>query len=286
MKKLLLLITATLIATLVHANWKPFINKGGVYKEFDEKTDIVPSFKDNGEYNKGSLSYFAHCLGFSSGEYITYIIGNDAVVLNAFNGDVLFVLVDENKSSLTQQEVDKMLSKYSPNIEEFRMNLKEGIEERNIRQSFVEESLGVQSVDNTIKDNSRGYTYVFTNGIMVDYKHDSGYSDDALFVKENWPQLLEILERNAKRYYSSTLAIVKYINGQSKYIMKIPQAYLKKAPNYNFALLYCILYEGMTLDEFTFLVPEAQISSTMGNYVTMSYGNYFFTFKNKILVKH
>ena len=65
----------------------------------------------------------------------------------------------------------------------------------------------------------------------------------------------------------------------------MPQAYINKAPNSNYALLYCILNEGMTLDEFNLLVPEAEISSSIGNYVNMSCGNYMFTFKDKFLVK-
>ena len=91
-------------------------------------------------------------------------------------------------------------------------------------------------------------------------------------------------------YGASKLAITEYVNGQCKYFRRINVSYLRQAYNsninYNFALLYCILYEGMGLDEFTFLVPNAEISSSLNNYVIMSCGNYMFTFKDKIHVKN
>ena len=55
--------------------------------------------------------------------------------------------------------------------------------------------------------------------------------------------------------------------------------------NYNFALLYCILYDGMALDEFSFLVPGSELSSSINNYVIMKFGTYIFTFKDNVLVK-
>ena len=41
-----------LVVANASAEWKPFINKGGVYKLFDE-TDIVPSFKPADDCPKG-----------------------------------------------------------------------------------------------------------------------------------------------------------------------------------------------------------------------------------------
>lgn len=271
----------------INAEWKPFINKGGEYKLFDEKTDIVPAFKQSEECPKGSFNYYTCCLGYAIGEVNSYFAEKEGVVaLNAFNDHVLFVLpMDENKSSLTQKEVDKMMSKYEFKADDFTRNLQRGIEKKSIRQSFVEESLGVKAENNSINDDVHGYTYTFNNGVMVNYKNNSGYSDDAIFIKEHLPNFFETFERNAKRYYAISSTIVAYINGQCKYLMVMPQSYIKKAPNSNYALLYCILHEGMTLDEFNLLVPEAEISSSIGNYINMSCGNYLFTFKDKVLVK-
>lgn len=287
MKKYLFVILAAFAVSVANAEWKPFICKNGEYKLFDEKTDIVPTFKPSEDCPKGSFNYYTYCLGYGTGEVISFFANRDGVIaLNAFNNDILFVLpMDENKRSLTQKEVDKMMSAYEPKADEFARNLQSGIEMKSIRQSFVEKSLGVKATNNSLKDDMHGYTYTFRNGIMVECKNSSGYSDDAIFIKENLPNFFERFERNAKRFYAINSSIIAYINGQCKYLMVMPQAYINKAPNSNYALLYCILNEGMTLDEFNLLVPEAEISSSIGNYVNMSCGNYMFTFKDKVLVK-
>lgn len=286
MKKIILTLLTMLVVANASAEWKPFINKGGVYKLFDE-TDIVPSFKPADDCPKGSFNYYTYCLGYATGEVISYFAEKEGVVaLNAFNNEVLFVLpMDENRTTLTQKEVDKMMEKYEPKADDFTRNLKSGLEKKSIRQTFVEKSIGVKAINNAIKDDIHGYTYIFSNGFMVEYKNNSGYSDDAIFIKENLPNYFEKFERNAKKYYAMNSAVIAYINGQCKYLMVMPQSYINKAPNSNYALLYCILKEGMSLDEFNLLVPEAEISSNVGNYVVMAYGNYIFTFKDKILVK-
>ena len=174
---------------------------------------------------------------------------------------------------------------------DFASNLKSGIEDGSISQVFVEKSLGVKAENNTLTDNVHGFTYTFKDGILSSYKSNDGYSNDAIDVKENYPQIFAKILTNARIYYgTSKLAITEYVNGQCKYFRSINISYLRQASNsninFNYALLYCILYEGMSLDEFTFLVPNAEISSSLNNYVIMSYGNYMFTFKDKIHVKN
>ena len=286
MKRIYLTLFATLVVITSSAEWKPFINKGGVYTLFNE-TDIVPSFKPTEEYPKGSIIYYTYCLGYATGEVNLYFANSEGVVaLNTFNNEVLFVLPrDENKTSLTQQEVDKMMVSYKPTADDFLLNLKNGLEKESIRQTFVETSLGIKAMNNAIKDDIHGYTYIFNNGVMTEYKSISGFSDDAILVKENFPNTFELFEFNAKKYYAMNSSIIAYINGQCKYLMLTPESYINKAPNSNYALLYCILNEGMSFDEFNTLVPEAEISSNVGNIIIMSYGNYIFTFVDKVLIK-
>ena len=66
-------------------------------------------------------------------------------------------------------------------------------------------------------------------------------------------------------------------------------SYLRMASNpninYNYALLYSIFNAGVKLDDFTFYVPEAQLSSSVNNYIIMSCGSYMFTFKDNVLIK-
>lgn len=294
MKKTSLFIIAIFIVSVINAaGFKPLINKNGTYVPFDEKTDIVPEFKPSEKSPKGSINYYRSCLGYGNGEIITHF--NDAcyvIALNAFNNEVIFILPkDTTKTSLTQQDVNRYLAGYTPNASDFASNLKSGVEDGSIRQVFVEKSLGVKADNNTLTDNVHGFTYTFKDGILSSYKSNDGFSDDAIDVKENYPQIFAKILTNARvNYGTSKLAITEYVNGQCKYFRSINISYLRQASNgninYNYALLYCILYEGMSLDEFTFLVPNAEISSSLNNYVIMSCGNYMFTFKDKVHVKN
>lgn len=294
MKKIILFISAMFIASITNAaGFKPLINKNGTYVPFDEKTDIVPGFKPSEKSPKGSINYYRSCLGYGNGEIITLF--NDAcyvIALNAFNNEVIFIIPkDTTKTSLTQQEVNRYLAGYSPNASDFASNLKSGVEDGSIRQVFVEKSLGVKADNYTLTDNVHGFTYAFKDGILSSYKSNDGYSDDAIDVKENYPQIFAKILTNARVHYgASKLAVNEYVNGQCKYFRRINFSYLRQASNsninFNYALLYCILYEGMGLDEFTFLVPNAEISSSLNNYVIMSCGNYMFTFKDKVHVKN
>lgn len=294
MKKIILFISAMFIASITNAaGFKPLINKNGTYVPFDEKTDIVPGFKPSEKSPKGSINYYRSCLGYGNGEIITHF--NDAcyvIALNAFNNEVIFIIPkDTTKTSLTQQEVNRYLAGYSPNASDFASNLKSGVEDGSIRQVFVEKSLDVKADNYTLTDNVHGFTYAFKDGILSSYKSNDGYSDDAIDVKENYPQIFAKILTNARVHYgASKLAVNEYVNGQCKYFRRINFSYLRQASNsninFNYALLYCILYEGMGLDEFTFLVPNAEISSSLNNNVIMSCGNYMFTFKDKVHVKN
>lgn len=293
MKKSLLFFIAVFTSLVAFAGFNPLINKNGTYVPFNEKTDIVAGFKQTDKCPKGSFNYYRSCLGYSDGEVLSHY--NDDcyfIALNAFNNEVIFIIPkDTTKTSLTQQEVNKYLAGYKPNSSDFASNLKSAVEDRSIRKTFVEKSLGVNAVNNVLTDEIHGFTYTFQNGVLISYKSSDGLSDDAIDVKENFPQVYSKIMSNARIYYgASKLAVTEYVNGQCKYFRRINVSYLRQAYNsninYNFALLYCILYEGMGLDEFTFLVPNAEISSSLNNYVIMSCGNYMFTFKDKTHVKN
>ena len=220
MKKIILFISAMFIASITNAaGFKPLINKNGTYVPFDEKTDIVPGFKTSEKSPKGSINYYRSCLGYGNGEIITHF--NDAcyvIALNAFNNEVIFIIPkDTTKTSLTQQEVNRYLAGYSPNASDFASNLKSGVEDGSIRQVFVEKSLGVKADNYTLTDNVHGFTYAFKDGILSSYKSNDGYSDDAIDVKENYPQIFAKILTNARVHYgASKLAVNEYVNGQCK----------------------------------------------------------------------
>lgn len=292
MRRILLTVFALLIAVFANAGWIPFVNKNGVYKPFDEKTDIVKTFVQTDKCPKGSFNYYRSCLGYLDGEVVSHF--NDEcyfIALNVFSNDVIFIIPqDTTKTTLTQQEVDSYLAGYKIDEGEFARKLRDGVEEKSIRQSFVEMTLGIKAENGILKDELHGYTYSFKNGLLVGYESDDGLSEDAKDIKASYPRIFDKIETNAKRHYGAAPSLVaKYINGQCKYFRTIDMTYLRTASNstinYNYALLYCVLYSGVSLDDFMFLVPDAELSSSVNNYIIMSYGNYMFTFKDKVLIK-
>jgi uncharacterized Fe-S cluster-containing radical SAM superfamily protein len=165
-----------------------------------------------------------------------------------------------------------------------------GIEEHNIRQEVVEKSLGIKAVDNIIVDETNGFIYEFNNGVLVDYKNINGLNDDAIDVKNTFPEIFAKIENDAKRFYSpSSISVNEYINKQCKYFRSINISYLRHASNpeinYNYALLYAILYPGMTLDNFNFLVPYSKLVASSGSITIMRYNSYSFIFEDNVLIK-
>lgn len=280
------------VSTTCATENKVFVYKNGVYKPFNENADIVSSFKLTEKTPKGSFAYYRSCLGYLDGELLFYMTKDySAIALNAFNNKVVFVMLsDDTKTVLTQEDVDIYLSNYKYSDSEFVRNLNTAVSEKSIRKDFVEKSIGVNAINNTITDEEHGYVYTFTGGILSGYKSSDGLSDDAKKVKTDFPDIFNDIRFKATRLYgTSTTRVLDYINGQCKYFMRIDIDFISKAKdpsiNYNYALLYCILYEGMTLNEFNILVPNAELSSSVDNYIIMTCGSYIFTFKNKVLVK-
>ena len=292
MKRIILTFAALLIATFAIAEFRPFVNKGGVYKQFDEKIDVVKTYVPTEDCPKGSFNYYRSCLGYLDGEVASYYSDKcDFFALNIFNNDVIFVIPkDTTKTQLTQQDVNNYLAGYKIDEMKFAQKLRDGVKDKSIRQRFVEESLGMKAQNNELKDEERGYTYIFQNGFMIDYKSHDGLNEDAKDVKVNFPQIFSRIKSNASKYYGeSPTLMTEFINGQCKYFRTIEMSYLRSASNptinYNYALLYCVFYSGVNLDDFMFFVPDAKIASSVNNYIIMSCGSYVFTFKDKVLVK-
>lgn len=267
-----------------------YVNKNSTFKLFNKETDIVVKIKPSDDCPEYSFCYYRTVLGYLE-EEVESIYDNDNflfVAFNPFNNDILFVMSRElQDSSYSQEEIKKLVGDIKFSVSDFILNLKFGVKNKSIRQSYVEKSLGVKAVNGQIEDKVHGFTYTFTNGFMSDFVSESGYNFYALDAKELNPDLFELVQLQAKLYYESELSQIEYINGQFKYWYLIPIAYMRQASNYkyNFALLYSVLNEGIGMDEFSFLVPEAKIVSSMANYVIMRVGTNTFLFENKVLVK-
>lgn len=288
MKKILLLLISIFIVISTYSHeWSVFVNKNGEFKLLNEKSDVVSS----SPYPQGSFAYYVNCLGYSDNEIINRTTQNlDFIGQNPFNEKIIFLMSrDTTKTDINTQDVQKYLSECGNfSRSDFIENLEEGIENKNIKMSFVEKSLGVKAYNNTIIDKMHGMVYYFEKGKLIRYKNDNGLAKEAEYVKAEFPYAYTKIESNAKKYYNSDISITEYINGQCKYLMMIPVDYIGYCKNtdidYNFALLYSILYNGISLDKFSFFVPTAELSSSVNNYIIMSYHNYIFTFKDKILI--
>ena len=68
---------AAFAVSVAKADRKPFINKNGEYKLFDEKTDIVPTFKPSEDCPQVSFNYYTYCLGYGTGGVISYFANRD-----------------------------------------------------------------------------------------------------------------------------------------------------------------------------------------------------------------
>ena len=293
MKKILLIIFSIFATINISAGWTVFINCNGIYRPFNEETDVVSSFEQSEKCPKGSFNYYRSCLGYLSSEVQSFWSADCYfIALNVFNNDVIFVIPkDTTKTTLSKHEVESYLAEITPTEKDFVLKLADGVKEKTIRQSFVEKSLGIKSENNSIKDDIHGFTYTFKDGFLIDYQSDDGLDYDAKEIKTDLPSIFSKIQSNAQKHYGTSANLVaKYINGQCKYFRIIEVDYLKSATTsnieYNYALLYSILYEGISLEEFLFLVPGAEISSRVNNYIVVSYGNFVFTFKDKKLIKN
>jgi len=285
--KLISILCLIIISSQVQASdFVVFINHNGNFVPFSEKADIV---NPRSSHSPQSYADYVEALGYSQQELVTPYNNKYCyfIAINPFNGHIAFIMPkNSDKKSYTLGEVNQFLADYEIDAYSFANNLKEGIEHKSIRQSYIENSIGARATENTLVDEKHGFTYLFTNGYLSDYKSNNGLSNDALDLEENFPTIFQAILANAKKSYLDKTSIVQYVNGQSKYFRLIPISYLKQASNFNYALLYCVLYPGMTLDEFNYLVPDATISSCVSNFITMSYNNYIFTFKDKVLIKN
>ena len=294
MKKILITFILCLISicSFSQSKIKVFVHKNNSYVEFNESTDIVENRLNEGGQN-GSMVYYANCLGYSGNELVEIYKYNNSdsnldyfgVVKNVFNDEIIYIVT--NRKSFTNEDIISILTTGSGL--DFTLNLKSGIENKNIRLSVVEESLGIKTSNNIIVDDVHGFTYTFENGVMISYTNNNGYSDDANYVMENLPRIFYQIEKNAKIRYSSEFYIKKYINMQCKYFMNINTNYLRLASNtninYNYALIYCIFYSGMSLEDFNFLIPDAELVASVDKYIIMKRGTHTFTFNNNILEK-
>lgn len=265
---------------ITYANsMKILINHNGVYTDI-KQSDFVPNFIPSTDYQTGSFIFYVEALGYYRNELTSLFVNdyNTIIGINPFNNKIVFVM-DMNG--------DTKYDNYTVNEEDFINNLEEGIKNKSIRKSFIENSLNIKSDNNILIDNIHGIKYIFTDNILSEYISLDGLNKHAKYIKSKFPNIYNNILDNGKKYYEGS-QLNSFINKQSDYFCSINMNYLKQASspvfNYNYALLYAVLYHKMTLDDFLFLMPTAEIVSAINEHVFIKYGAFVFPFKNEIMV--
>lgn len=266
---------------ITYANsFKILINHNGVYTDI-KQSDFVPNFIPSTDYPTGSFMFYVEALGYHNNELVSLFANdsNSLIGINPFNNKIVFVMDDMSG--------DTKYDNYTVNENDFIDNLEDGIKNKSIRKSFIENSLNIKSNNNILIDNIHGIKYIFTDNILSEYISLDGLSKHAKYIKSKFPNIYNNILDNGKKYYEGA-QLNSFINKQSEYLCSININYLKQASspvfNYNYALLYAVLYHEMTLDDFLFLIPTSEIVSAINEYVVIEYGEFVFYFKNEIMV--
>lgn len=269
------------------AEGSTFVYNNGEYHEYNEINDgKYPFDATKTSAQKNSFTYYCIRLGYTSNEVFAKHYDWGIIGFDLFTHKPLLVFGYYPDRTIDITKISKLASNCDFDESDVFSILDNGIKEKNITQKRIEASLSLKAVNGTIIDKDNNIKYVFENGYLVKYESGDGYGKWAKYLRKNAPHIFSKIENNALVYKIDSDK-KKYINEQCEYFAKTNMSYLKQAVqfNYNYFLLYCVLYKpNITLVEFLFLVPEAQIYSTARNYLIVKVGLNVFTFKDNILI--
>lgn len=296
MKKLFIIFSILFsIFTTTNAKTVTFVNKLGVFERIN--TDI---FKKNPSKYGGQVGSFTHTaenLGYSpneiSGSCFAKVCGKSVMVgVEPITKSIVFIMIiDEGncpeKLFFEDIKFEKDLIEYF-NDGEICSILDRGIKDKNIHLSTYEKIFHTKAINNKISCPKYGFTFIFKNGILVNYKTNDGLDTYGKYVKHGIPSLFNVLKTNAERKHSTYSDIVKEINFQSKCACTMPTDNVRlsyDSPfNHNIALVWFALYgKGSSYMDFCFYVPEAKKFEEKGNKIVMKFKSLYFIFENKKL---
>lgn len=246
----------------------------------------LPSIKDA---KPGSPIYYGLTQGYLSDELYFYLDDDCkyCFMFKSFSDKPYYVIcLTNNSNTLNVDSVNYALSKFDYN-KDFSNYRRKTILKGKVRQKFLEEVVGKKAINHKLIDELNEYEYTFTNGYLTSYKPLDGLSEEAREFKNH--SLFPVIKANAERKHHSKEDIYKEINFQFHCVYQMTSTQVRLAYNdkfnYNIALVYFILHKNVTLEDFTFYVPEAKTEEITDNGVILSYKSMLFVFKNNRLEK-
>lgn len=183
-----------------------------------------------------------------------------------FSGELVSVLRSD-EHPMTEKEVKTHYNKYYEKQEAWELEgkLQSGIENKSIKQSFLENVFSKQSINNKLTGG--GYNFHFSNGILVNFTSGDGYNSH---VKDWFGKMLPMFYEEAVKFYGNDEDVIKLeINLQADCYATIPTDILKGTPTLktfsysNGAVNYIAIatyYDSINIELNTFL------NSTHGEY--------------------
>ena len=251
---------------------------------------MVTTLPNIGDAKPGSPIYYGLTQGYLSDELYLYLDDDCKYffIFKSFSDKPYYVIcLKNNANTLNVDSVNLALKKYDYNEAFVHYGGLKNALKGKIRKSFLEEVVSKKAINNKLIDEFNGYEYTFTNGYLTSYKPLDGLSEEAREFKNH--SLFPVIKANAERKHHSKEDIYKEINFQFHCIYQMTSTQVRLAYNdkfnYNIALVYFILHKNVTLEDFTFYVPEAKTEEITDNSVILSYKSMLFIFQNNRLEK-
>ena len=219
----------------------------------------------------GSINDYLEELGYDHNQFYSYTDYHKtyddetrddnifAVCLKVMSEDIICVIANKGRTSLTDEEVREYMQdfdfKFQYSLYTLESDLDCAIAERNYTIKFVAEALGIpySPNDKMLHSEKFNYNFIFEGGVLTGYETDDGYNREAHELKNNIPSYYQLLESHARNYHKTNEKdIVKEINIQAKAFENLPGGVknefffeYKNADNsFNVAMLLVTKYQG------------------------------------------
>ena len=291
MKKLWFLILCVSMPILAFSSTAYSYEKG-VFTLFPDslwKDKNLPLLGKNG-YKPTSIGYVPSKLGYQEDEwYMWYNDKFDTVIFKAFTQTPICVIInnDSTEEFLSSEQFEAITKGY--NYDD-AFNVFRKAADSEIRQSVVEEALGVKVKDGIINDDAHKFKYYFTNGYLTKAVSEDGYTEYAYQFRDS--ELFDKIKTNAFRKHEDKSKAIDEINFQFDCWARMTPKENKYAYgqpyNYNLAFIWFLLYgpdKLSSLSDFLLCMPDAQKIEENDETVKFKWMNGVFVFKNGILTE-
>lgn len=219
---------------------------------------------------------------------------NINICIKAFSKDIICIVSNNDLGDvLSAASVKSLMTKdgfdYESAFDIYSREslLDEGISEKFLTQSFMEEATHQKCMGNVLVDAINGYTYIFENGLMKAYTSSDGLVGHAKQMKDT--PLFKIVKANAEKMYGNDQEVIKELNAQFKAYSNIPMDQLKIVAGYSYN--YCRYYlenckPNISLSDFLeYTHDQAELMDDNTTQKSYKYNDKIYTFNgNGIIV--